>query len=87
MRNEVVCIGGPADGKRFQVDREQYRLVTYDLPTPNYRQEEIPVIIKEFVYNIRTLAGSYKTYRVAVPSEMTGDEIVERLLTGYKNAE
>jgi len=81
-----LFIGGPMDGRRISVDEharsvlalpddegDAFRLATQDAVVP-----------RAVAYTCRTIAGNSVQHPVMVAPPLSGDDIIAKLLAGYR---
>jgi hypothetical protein len=79
MKSEsaTLFIGGKADGKRIVLTHKTYSFLTpISEVTPEGK-------FKSEIYTRHVITGQTKLFTVMAVKGMTGDELIERLISGY----
>lgn len=88
MKEEVLFIGGPIDGKRLVVEIMPGMLLPIPSEVPTFYNHELPNEFdsREFAYKFHKLKAGDTNFKFYVPNsqDVTTEMILKRLLDHYK---
>ena len=92
----MLLVGGKSDGKRIEVDVHALSGGLYRVPVSQKPSavmcniNDLPPITETIdyeIYEVQAVCGNSQEWSVLVHKGMTGDELMRRLIKGYKEAD
>jgi hypothetical protein len=72
----LLCVGGSKDGQKMLIERDK-GYIGFPIRKANFNVVEESYIINKF-------SGNSKTYEFLLFSKLTPDDLIEKLIEGYK---